>query len=91
MAADRKPQRVTPHAQKLLDALEKRRNQWLTRLEVARAIGKKRLTPYDINLLELLAESGQIRVQQTEGYSREGYRWEYGVFDEEHEGEANRM
>jgi hypothetical protein len=81
MPIERKPQRITDHAHKLLNALEKRRNQWLTRLDIAHLIGKKRLTPYDIDLLHLLAETGHIRVQQTEGYSREGYRWEYGVFD----------
>ena len=81
MSKDAKPQRLTPHATKILTALEKRRNQWLTRLDVAHLIGKKRLTPYDINLLHLLAEIGNIRVQQVEGYSREGYRWEYGIFD----------
>lgn len=78
-----KPQRLTAHANRLLDGLEKHRNQWLTRSEVAAAIGKKRLTPYDIDMLDLLAEKGRIRVEQEEGFSREGFRWIYGVFDEE--------
>lgn len=77
-----KPKRITEHAQKLLDGLNKRPNQWLTRKDVAVMIGKKRLTPYDIDLLDLLAESGHIRMEQEEGFSREGYRWIYGVFTE---------
>lgn len=82
MPSDKRPQHITPHATKLRDAIARRRNQWLTRLDIAHLIGKKRLTPYDINLLHLLAETGEIRVQQVEGYSREGYRWEYGILDE---------
>ena len=80
-----KSQRLTAHARKLLAGLESRRNQWLTRREIAYLIGKKRLTPYDIDLLALLAEHGEIRMEQEEGYSREGYRWIYGVFDPEHD------
>lgn len=78
-----KPQRVTAHAQKLLDGFEERRNQWLTRRDIAKMIGKKRLTPYDIDLLDLLAERGLIRMEQEEGFSKEGYRWVYGVFDKQ--------
>lgn len=75
------PRRITAHAQKLQRALEGRRNRWHTRRKVALAIGKKRLTPYDIQLLDLLAAQGLIRATQEEGYSREGFRWLYGVFD----------
>lgn len=78
-----KPKRLTAHADKLLNGLEKHRNQWLTRREIALAISKKRLTPYDIDMLELLAEKGKIRMEQEEGFSREGFRWIYGVFDSE--------
>ena len=83
MADEASANRLTPQAYKLLGVLEKRRNQWLTRLEIARGTGKKRLTPYDIDLLARLAENGRIRAQQDAGYSREGYRWLYGVFDDE--------
>ena len=76
-----KSKRITIQAEKLLDALGGSKNLWLTRREVAFKIGKKRLTPYDIELLELLAEQGHIAVAQEEGYSRDGYRWLYGVFD----------
>jgi len=80
--ATRKAKRITAHGFKLRDAIETRRNQWLTRKDVAVLIGKKRLTPYDIDMLALLAENGHIRVEQQEGFSREGYRWVYGIFDE---------
>ncbi len=86
-----KPGRITAHGYKLLEGLERRRNQWLTRKEVALVIGKKRLTPYDIALLELLAEQGRIDIDQQEGYSRDGYRWIYGVFDPEFDKEAAKQ
>lgn len=75
--------RLTDHAEKLLNGFERRPNRWLTRREVAGMIGKKRLTPYDIALLELLAERNLIKMSQEEGYSREGYRWVYGLFEDE--------
>lgn len=86
-----KPKRITAHADKLLNGLNRRRNQWLTRSDVAVLIGKKRLTPYDIDLLELMAEQGLIRVEKEDGYSREGFRWIYGVFDAEHDGTGKRQ
>ena len=81
MSPQPKPQRITTHAEKLRGVLEESRNQWLTRRQIALKIGKKRLTPYDIDLLDLLAEHGIIQREQNEGYSREGYRWIYGIFD----------
>jgi len=81
----RGPQRITAHAEKMLDGFNKHRNEWLTRKDIAVMIGKKRLTPYDIDLLELMAERDLIRMEQEEGYSREGYRWIYGIFDPDYE------
>jgi len=78
-----KPTRITEQAEKLRGAIEKQPNRWLTRKQVANAIGKKRLTPYDIDLLEILADRGLIKMQQEEGYSRDGYRWVYGFFAEQ--------
>ena len=43
---------LTPHARKLLAALREYENLWLSRSEIADSIGKNRLTPYDIQLLE---------------------------------------
>lgn len=51
---------LTPHQLKLVQALYDSEGKWLTRAEVARAISKKRLTPYDINCLDMLTEKGLI-------------------------------
>ena len=84
MPAQPKPSRITPHAETLRSVLEGPRNQWLTRREIALKLHKKRLTPYEIDLLHLLAERGTIQIMQEEGYSRDGYRWLYGVLDDDH-------
>jgi hypothetical protein len=81
MAAQPKPKRLTPRADVLRKTLEGSTNHWFTRREIALKVGKKRLTPYEIDLLHLLAEKGAIQISQEEGYSRDGYRWLYGVFD----------
>ena len=83
MPATLRPMRITPRAEKLQNALAGRKNQWFTRHDVARLVGKKRLTPHEIDLLHLLGEKGRIRIRQEEGYSRDGYRWLYGVFDDD--------
>ena len=49
---------LTPHARKLLAALREYENLWLSRTEIAENIGKTRLTPYDIQLLESFADIG---------------------------------
>jgi predicted DNA-binding ArsR family transcriptional regulator len=72
---------LTEHAQKIYHAISAQRNQWLTRAQIARMIGKNRLTPYDIALLDRLVEEEMIDSQQEQGFSREGYRWVYGVFN----------
>lgn len=75
------PTRITAHAEKLREALRSTPNEWLTRRDIAFKVGKKRLTPYDIELLDLLAERKEIYRAQEEGFSREGFRWVYGWFD----------
>ena len=69
------PKRITGHALKLQNALSS--TEWLTRSQIAAAIGKRKLTPYDTLLLDLLAERGLIESRQREGGSREGFTWEY--------------
>lgn len=78
-----KPTRITAHAEKLRTVLEGSKNQWFTRSEVALLMEKRRLNPHEIDLLHLLGERGHIHIMQEEGYSRDGFRWIYGVFDDD--------
>jgi hypothetical protein len=57
---------LTPHARKLYDALKEYENVWLSRSEIADSIGKNRLTPYDIQLLESFADLGLGQARKVE-------------------------
>jgi hypothetical protein len=71
-----KDAQLTPHAKKLFDALKEFENVWLSRSEIADSIGKSRLTPYDIQLLEGFAELGigQARKVEIKGTIHWQYR-----------------
>lgn len=53
---DEHMQELTPHQLKIVQAVYDAGGTWLTRSKVAKALGKKRLTPYDINCLKLLTD-----------------------------------
>lgn len=53
-------QELTPHQMKIVEAVYHGGGTWLTRSKVARALGKRRLTPYDINCLKMLTDRGII-------------------------------
>lgn len=55
-------QGLTPHQLKLLQAVYNAGDEWLTRAQTARAIGKRRLTPYDIDCLRLLSDKHIIEI-----------------------------
>jgi hypothetical protein len=69
--------RLTDQAQKLLEILRATGQDWMNRKDIARAIGKRRLTPYDIALLELLQEKGLVEIQSRENGTPIGYEWVY--------------
>lgn len=49
-------QKLTQHQRKILQLMYDAGGEWLTRAMVAKRLGKRRLTPYDINCLTMLAE-----------------------------------
>jgi hypothetical protein len=69
-------QTLTPHQIHLIQALYSAGGKWLTRSRLARAINKKRLTPYDINCLAMLDEKGII-VQSTRPTNAPGSDFAY--------------
>lgn len=76
MTAMRPPTEVTPHGEKLLQALRSAR-EWMNRKAIAHAIGKRRLTPYDLALLELLVSQGKVEVEKRDYDSVIPYQWVY--------------
>ena len=75
-------QELTPHQLKLVQAVYDGGGRWLTRSKVARALGKRRLTPYDINCLKMLTDKGII-VTSTQPTSAPGsdFAWVYHMPD----------
>jgi hypothetical protein len=71
------PSRLTEQAQKLLEILRDTRIEWMNRKDIARAIGKRRLTPYDIALLELLQDKGLVEIKSRPNGTPIGYEWVY--------------
>ena len=59
-AIDQQLKQLTRHQLKILQAVYDAGEAWLTRSQLARSLGKKRLTPYDIDCLQLLTEQGLI-------------------------------
>lgn len=59
-------QELTPHQLRVLQIVYDGGGRWLTRAKVAKALGKRRLTPYDINCLKLLSDRGIIEEGQQE-------------------------
>ena len=53
-------QDLTPHQKKIVQVIYDGGADWQTRSNVARELGKRRLTPYDIDCLKMLTEKGLI-------------------------------
>jgi len=53
---------LTPHQLKIIQVLYDAEGEWLTRAMVAKRLGKKRLTPYDINCLTMLSEKNIFKL-----------------------------
>lgn len=49
-------QKLTPHQLKIMQVMYNADGEWLTRAMVAKRLGKRRLTPYDINCLAMLSD-----------------------------------
>lgn len=53
-------QELTPHQLKIVQAVYDGGGNWLTRSKVAKSLGKRRLTPYDIDCLAMLTDKGIV-------------------------------
>lgn len=73
---------ITERALVLLAALQAANGAWVSRAELARATGKRRLSPHDVLLLERLAESGKVEIRQRENHTPVGIAYDYRATDE---------
>jgi len=55
-------QEMTPHQLKIVQTIHNAGDNWLTRSKVAKALGKRRLTPYDIDCLNMLSDKEIIDI-----------------------------
>lgn len=55
-------QNLTPHQLKIVQILYDAEGEWLTRAVVAKRLGKRRLTPYDINCLTMLSDKKILEI-----------------------------
>ena len=69
-------QKLTPHQFKILQLLYDANGEWLTRAKVAKGLGKRRLTPYDINCLTTLTEQN-ILAESTQPTTAPGSDFAY--------------
>lgn len=69
---------ITARARELLAALQAG-GGWMSRAELARATGKSRLSPHDIDLLDRLVNAGQIDKQERPSNTPVGTAFEYRV------------
>ncbi|MGB1288391.1 MAG: hypothetical protein ACPG7F_17790 [Aggregatilineales bacterium] len=74
---------LTPHRLKVIEAIYSGDGEWMSRTHVAKALGKRRLTPYDINCLDMLSETNII-VQSTRPTTAPGsdFAYIYNMSDE---------
>jgi hypothetical protein len=68
---------ITDQALKILEVLEKRHGAWLKRKEIASGLGKRRLTPYDIELLQRLCDEGLAEMGKRPNPTPIGFEYAY--------------
>lgn len=68
---------ITDHARKLLEVLQNHSGQWLNRKAIAEGVGKRRLTPYDIELLQRLVDEGLAEIGKRPNPTPIGYEYAY--------------
>ena len=70
---------LTPLAQRLVAALREQPETWLTRRQLAKAIGKRQLSPYHLTILDDLKKGGLIEQSHRPNNTPIGYEWLYRV------------
>ena len=74
---DYKSPPITEQALKILEVLQEKPGAWLKRKEIALALGKRRLTPYDIELLQRLCDEDLAEIGRRSNPTPIGYEYAY--------------
>lgn len=78
---DRSTSRLDQKTELLLSILKESPGEWLTRSDIARALDKRKLSPYDIAMLEILEDRGLIEIQHRGNRTPIGYEFVYRATD----------
>lgn len=65
----------------LLNILREDPGQWFTRSDIAKAIDKRKLSSYDIAMLEILQAQGLVEIRHRENRTPIGYEFVYRTAD----------
>jgi hypothetical protein len=74
--------RLNEQSDRLLNVLKDAAGDWLTRSEIARMLEKRKLSAYDIAMLEILQEKGQVEIQHRDNRTPIGYEFVYRATEE---------
>ena len=74
--------RLNKQSDILLSALKEKPGEWVTRSEIARILDKRKLSSYDIAMLEILQEKGLIDIQHRDNRTPIGYEFVYRTTEE---------
>lgn len=81
----RKKSTLTEQSLKILEVLRSNQNDWLSRKDIARGLGKRRLTPYDIELLQRLCDERLAEIGKRPNPTPISYEYAYQAVDVEDE------
>jgi hypothetical protein len=66
-------------SEKILEILRQTPREWVSRSAIAEKLGRKRLNPYDLAALTVLAEKGQIKEKREKMPGYIGFQWVYRI------------
>ncbi len=74
---DKSITRLGKHTDALLHVLRGSPGEWFTRSDIAKALEKRKLSSYDIAMLEVLESQGVVEIQHRENRTPIGYEFVY--------------
>ena len=74
--------RLSKQSDTLLNVLKDSPGEWLTRSEIARMLDKRKLSAYDIAMLEILQEKELIEIKHRDNRTPIGYEFVYRVAED---------
>lgn len=74
---DRTTTRLGKHVDTLMSILRRTPGEWVNRSDIAKALEKRRLSSYDIAMLEILHEKGMIEIELRDNRTPIGYEFVY--------------